>query len=289
MPAQIIDGIALSNSLRVHIADQVLSLKKIGVTPGLAVLLAGADPASRVYVRHKVAACLQTGVHSILENLPADVSESEILARIEAHNLDPNIHGILVQLPLPAHINSRRVIEAISADKDVDGLRIVNAGAWLSGEPGFLPCTPNGCLKILEHIGCQIAGQHAVVIGRSPIVGKPLAMLLLQQNATVTICHSATPNLTQHTLAADVLVSAVGRRHLVTADMVKPGAVVLDVGINRDANGLLCGDVDFAGVRQVASYLTPVPGGVGPMTITMLLTNCLLSAQKASLNHPKTP
>jgi methylenetetrahydrofolate dehydrogenase (NADP+)/methenyltetrahydrofolate cyclohydrolase len=217
----------------------------------------------------------------VLEKYETTMSEADLLARVEALNNDPQIHGILVQLPLPAHIDAQKVIEAISPAKDVDGFHIASAGALMTGMPGFWPCTPYGCMKMLESIGYNLRGKHAVVIGRSNIVGKPMALMLLQQNATVTICHSATPDLKVHTLQADVIVAAVGKRNVLTADMVKPGAVVLDVGMNRNEEGKLCGDVDFDGVSQVASYITPVPGGVGPMTITMLLVNTLESAKRA--------
>jgi methylenetetrahydrofolate dehydrogenase (NADP+)/methenyltetrahydrofolate cyclohydrolase len=207
------------------------------------------------------------------------MTEAELLARVHALNHDNSIHGILVQLPLPAHINSQKVIEAIAPEKDVDGFHVASAGALMTGLPGYWPCTPHGCMKMLEHIGFSLKGKHAVVIGRSNIVGKPMALMLLQEHATVTICHSATPDLKAHTLQADVIVAAVGKRNILTADMVKPGAVVIDVGMNRDDEGKLCGDVDYEGVKQVASYITPVPGGVGPMTITMLLVNTLASAE----------
>jgi methylenetetrahydrofolate dehydrogenase (NADP+)/methenyltetrahydrofolate cyclohydrolase len=245
------------------------------------VILVGDDPASAVYVRNKVKACAETGMHSVLETWPASMSEAELLARVAALNGDPSIHGILVQLPLPAHMDAHKVIEAISPGKDVDGFHVASAGALMTGLPGFWPCTPYGCMKMLESIHFDLRGKHAVVIGRSNIVGKPMAMMLLQKSATVTICHSATANLKAMTLQADVIVAAVGKRHLLTADMVKPGAVVLDVGMNRDDQGKLCGDVDFAGVREVASWITPVPGGVGPMTITMLMANTLDAAERA--------
>ena len=279
MTAQLIDGNALSQHLRTEVSQGVIALKAQGVTPGLAVILVGDNPASQVYVRNKVKACEDTGMHSVLERHGADMSEADLLARIEALNQDPSIHGILVQLPLPAHIDAQRVIEAISPAKDVDGFHIASAGALMTGMPGFWPCTPFGCMKMLESIGYSIKGKHAVVIGRSNIVGKPMALMLLQANATVTICHSGTQNLKALTLQADVIVAAVGKRNVLTADMVKPGAVVLDVGMNRNDEGKLCGDVDFEGVRQVASHITPVPGGVGPMTITMLMMNTLLAAQ----------
>jgi len=280
--AQIIDGVALSQQLRADVARRVQALKARAVTPGLAVILVGDNPASQVYVRNKVKACQDAGLHSVLEKYPAAMPEAELLARIAALNHDPAIHGILVQLPLPAQINASQVIEAISPAKDVDGFHIASAGALLTGMPGFWPCTPYGCMKMLESIHFDLRGKHAVVIGRSNIVGKPMALMLLQKNATVTICHSATQNLKAMTLQADLIVAAVGKRHVLTADMVKPGAVVLDVGMNRNEAGKLCGDVDFDGVRQVASYLSPVPGGVGPMTITMLLVNTLEAAERSA-------
>jgi len=279
MTASIIDGNALSALLRQQVSDKVKSLQTRGVTAGLAVILVGDNPASQVYVRNKVKACEQTGIHSLLEKHDASMTEAELLARVHALNHDNSIHGILVQLPLPAHINAQKVIEAIAQEKDVDGFHVASAGALMTGLPGYWPCTPHGCMKMLEHIGYSLKGKHAVVIGRSNIVGKPMALMLLQEHATVTICHSATPDLKAHTLQADVIVAAVGKRNVVTADMVKPGAVVIDVGMNRDDAGKLCGDVDYEGVKQVASHITPVPGGVGPMTITMLLVNTLASAE----------
>ncbi|MEY2659651.1 MAG: 5,10-methylene-tetrahydrofolate dehydrogenase/Methenyl tetrahydrofolate cyclohydrolase [Pseudomonadota bacterium] len=285
MAAQLIDGLALSRQLRLQFAQQTQSLIARGVRPGLAVILVGDDPASQVYVRNKVKACEEAGFHSLLDRQPATLSEADLLARVHALNADTAIHGILVQLPLPKHIDAQKVIEAISPDKDVDGFHVASAGALMTGLPGFWPCTPHGCMKMLEHIGYDLRGKHAVVIGRSNIVGKPMAMMLLQKNATVTICHSATPDLKHHTLQADVIVAAVGKTRLLTADMVKTGAVVLDVGMNRDEQGKLCGDVDFEGVRQVASHITPVPGGVGPMTITMLLANTLISATRVADAH----
>ena len=282
MTAQRIDGNALSQKLRAEVANRTLALKAKGITPGLAVILVGDNSASQVYVRNKVKACQDSGLHSVLEKYDASLTEAALLARVEALNNDPSIHGILVQLPLPAHIDAQKVIEAISPLKDVDGFHIASAGALMTGMPGFWPCTPYGCIKMLDSIGYNLKGKHAVVIGRSNIVGKPMAMMLLQKNATVTICHSATPNLKEMTLQADVIVAAVGKRNVLTADMVKPGAVVLDVGMNRNDEGKLCGDVDFAGVEQVASYITPVPGGVGPMTITMLLVNTLEAAERVA-------
>ena len=282
MTAQLIDGNALSRQLRADVSTRVATLKTRGITPGLAVVLVGDNPASQVYVRNKVKACEDTGMHSVLETYPASLSEAELLARVNTLNNDPSIHGILVQLPLPAHIDAQRVIEAISPAKDVDGFHIASAGALMTGMDGFWPCTPYGCMKMLQSIGYSLKGKHAVVIGRSNIVGKPMAMMLLQQDATVTVCHSRTANLKALTLQADVVVAAVGKRNVLTADMVKPGAVVLDVGMNRNDEGKLCGDVDFDGVKEVAGYITPVPGGVGPMTITMLMVNTLSSAERGA-------
>lgn len=282
MTAQLIDGNALSKQLRGDVARRVDALKARGMTPGLAVVLVGDNPASQVYVRNKVKACSEAGLHSVLDKYEASMTEAQLLARIEALNQDPTIHGILVQLPLPAHIDAHKVIESISPAKDVDGFHVASAGALMVGQPGFWPCTPYGCMKMLESIGYDLKGKHAVVIGRSNIVGKPMALMLLQQSATVTICHSATRDLKAMTLQADVVVAAVGKRNVLTADMVKPGAVVIDVGMNRDDEGKLCGDVDFEGVRQVAGWITPVPGGVGPMTITMLLVNTLEAAERAA-------
>jgi len=280
MTAQLIDGNALSRQLRAQVSERVAALKARGVTPGLAVVLVGDNPASQVYVRNKVKACEDTGMHSVLEKYDASMTEAELLARVDALNNDPTIHGILVQLPLPAHIDAHKVIEAISPAKDVDGFHVASAGALMVGQPGFWPCTPYGCMKMLESIGYNLKGKHAVVIGRSNIVGKPMALMLLQQNATVTVCHSATADLKAMTLQADVIVAAVGKRNVLTADMVKPGAVVIDVGMNRNDEGKLCGDVDFDGVKEVAGWITPVPGGVGPMTITMLMVNTLESAER---------
>jgi methylenetetrahydrofolate dehydrogenase (NADP+)/methenyltetrahydrofolate cyclohydrolase len=281
--AQIIDGVALSQKLRADVTQRVQVLKARGITPGLAVILVGDNPASQVYVRNKVKGCEDCGFHSVLEKYEASMTEAELLARIDALNNDPTIHGILVQLPVPKHIDASKVIEAISPAKDVDGFHVASAGALMTGMPGFWPCTPYGCMKMLESIGYNLRGKHAVVIGRSNIVGKPMALMLLEKNATVTLCHSATHDLKAMTLQADVIVAAVGKRNVLTADMVKPGAVVLDVGMNRNDEGKLCGDVDFEGVRQVASAITPVPGGVGPMTITMLLVNTLEAAERAAM------
>ena len=280
MTAQRIDGNALSQKLRADVTLRTSALKARGITPGLAVIVVGENPASQVYVRNKVKACHDSGLHSVLEKHPSSLTEAALLERIDALNHDASIHGILVQLPLPENIDAQKVIEAISPAKDVDGFHMASAGALMTGMPGFWPCTPYGCMKMLESIGYDLKGKHAVVIGRSNIVGKPMALMLLQKNATVTICHSATQNLKAITLQADVIVAAVGKRNILTADMVKPGAVVLDVGMNRNEEGKLCGDVDFAGVEQVAGYITPVPGGVGPMTITMLLVNTLEAAER---------
>lgn len=283
MTAQLIDGNALSRQLRSEVATRAAALKARGVTPGLAVVLVGDNPASQVYVRNKVKACEEAGLHSVLEKYDATLTEAELLARVEALNNDPSIHGILVQLPLPAHIDDHKVIEAISPLKDVDGFHVASAGALMVGEVGFKACTPYGCMKMLESIGMKdLRGKHAVVIGRSNIVGKPMAMMLLQANATVTVCHSGTADLGAMTRQADIVVAAVGKRNVLTADMVKPGAVVIDVGMNRNDEGKLCGDVDFAGVKEVAGYITPVPGGVGPMTITMLLVSTVEAAERTA-------
>lgn len=281
MTAQLIDGNALSKQLRGEVAQRAAALTAKGLKPGLAVVLVGDNPASHVYVRNKVKACEDVGFHSVLEKYDATLSEADLLARVEALNNDPAIHGILVQLPLPKHIDDHKVIEAISPLKDVDGFHVASAGALMVGEVGFKACTPYGCMKMLESIGMNdLRGKHAVVIGRSNIVGKPMAMMLLAANATVTITHSGTADLAAMTRQADVVVAAVGKRNVLTADMVKPGAVVIDVGMNRDDEGKLCGDVDFAGVKAVASHITPVPGGVGPMTITMLLVNTMEAAER---------
>jgi methylenetetrahydrofolate dehydrogenase (NADP+)/methenyltetrahydrofolate cyclohydrolase len=280
MSAQIIDGTKIAQQLRGDVAKRAAALTAKGKQPGLAVILVGADPASQVYVRNKVKACEDSGIHSLLEKYEADLTEAALLARIAALNNDPKIHGILVQMPLPKHIDPNKVIEAISPRKDVDGYSVLSAGELLTGLPGFRPCTPYGSMKLIESTGIDLKGKHAVVIGRSNTVGKPMALLLLQANATVTICHSGTADLGYHTRQADVVVAATGRRNTLTADMIKPGAVVIDVGINRDDNGKLCGDVDFAHAKEVAGFITPVPGGVGPMTITMLLVNTLEAAER---------
>ncbi|HEX6296370.1 MAG TPA: bifunctional methylenetetrahydrofolate dehydrogenase/methenyltetrahydrofolate cyclohydrolase FolD [Burkholderiales bacterium] len=278
MAAQILDGKSLAAAVRVRVKEGVSHLAQRGIRPGLAVILAGDDPASRVYVRHKTLACEETGVQSKVFEFKASVSQAELLQRIEALNADPAIHGILVQLPLPHHVDAGRVLSLVSPAKDVDGFHAMNLGALVTGAPGFVPCTPAGVIRLLEHSRVPVAGSRAVVIGRSNIVGKPLALLLLQKDATVTICHSKTRGLEDVARDADILIAAVGRAKLVTREMVKPGACVIDVGVNRGADGKLAGDVDFDAVKNVAGSITPVPGGVGPMTIAMLLENCLRAA-----------
>ncbi|KAB0577443.1 bifunctional methylenetetrahydrofolate dehydrogenase/methenyltetrahydrofolate cyclohydrolase FolD [Ideonella dechloratans] len=282
MTAQVIDGNALSRQLRAEVAQRAAALTARGHQPGLAVILVGDDPASAVYVRNKVKACEDSGVRSVFEKYDASLTEAALLERIAALNADPTVHGILVQMPLPKHIDPHKVIEAIATTKDVDGYSVLSAGELMAGLEGFRPCTPYGCMKLIESTGVSLKGKHAVVIGRSNTVGKPMALLLLQANATVTICHSGTPDLAYHTRQADVVVAAVGRRNTLTGDMVKPGAIVIDVGINRNDEGKLCGDVEFATVSPVASHITPVPGGVGPMTITMLLVNTLEAAERVA-------
>jgi methylenetetrahydrofolate dehydrogenase (NADP+) / methenyltetrahydrofolate cyclohydrolase len=280
MTAQLIDGTLLSRQIRANVAQRAASLAKRGRQAGLAVILVGDSPASQVYVRNKVKACEDNGIYSVFEKYDADLSEVALLARIDALNRDARIHGILVQLPLPPHIDAHKVIEAIAPEKDVDGFHISNAGLLMTGQPLFRPCTPYGIMKMLESIDYPVRGAHAVIVGASNIVGKPQAMLLLQAGATVTICNSKTRDLGHHTRQADILVAATGKRNLITADMIKPGAVVIDVGMNRDDQGKLCGDVDFPRVKEVAGYITPVPGGVGPMTITMLLVNTIEAAER---------
>lgn len=282
MTAQLIDGNALAASMRTDIASRAAALTARGTQPGLAVVLVGDDAASQVYVGKKVQACESAGIHSVLERYEAALSEADLLARVEALNADPRIHGILVQLPLPPHIDAQKVIAAIAPSKDVDGFHVASAGALFTGTPGFWSCTPYGCMKLIESTGIDLRGKHAVVIGRSNNVGKPMALMLLGKNATVTMCHSGTVNLKAHTLQADVIVAAVGRQNTVTADMVKPGAVVIDIGMNRNEAGKLCGDVDFDAVSKVAGWITPVPGGVGPMTVTMLLANTVDAAERAA-------
>jgi methylenetetrahydrofolate dehydrogenase (NADP+)/methenyltetrahydrofolate cyclohydrolase len=280
MTARIIDGKALASTLRAGLVPRVQALDAAGHRPGLAVILVGDDPASAIYVRNKVKACEEVGIRSFLIRLAAAVSEAELLAHIARLNADAAVHGILVQLPLPKHLDARTILETISFDKDVDGLHATNAGLTLMGAPHFRSCTPYGVMKMLESIAYPLEGSQAVVLGRSNMVGKPMAMLLLAANATVTIAHSKTRDLAAITRQADVLVAAVGKRNLVTADMVKPGAVVIDVGTNRAPDGRLVGDVDFDAVREVAGWISPVPGGVGPMTITMLLVNTVEAAER---------
>lgn len=281
--AALIDGAGIARRLRGELALRAASLAAAGHRPGLAVILVGGDPASAVYVRNKVKACEEAGIRSILERYPADFSQEALLARIAALNAESSVHGILVQMPLPKHIAPERVIEAIAVTKDVDGYSIESAGRLVAGLPGFRPCTPWGCMKLIESTGTDLRGKHAVVIGRSNTVGKPMALMLLQADATVTVCHSRTPDLGAHTRTADVVVAAVGRLNVLTAGMVKPGAIVIDVGMNRNAEGKLRGDVDFEGVAQVAGWVTPVPGGVGPMTIAMLLSNTVDAAERSAI------
>jgi methylenetetrahydrofolate dehydrogenase (NADP+)/methenyltetrahydrofolate cyclohydrolase len=284
MPAQLLNGVALSQKIRTEITARAAIVTAKGKRPGLAVIVVGDNPASAVYVRNKVKACEEVGFHSVLERYEAEMDEEALLARIAILNADPAIHGILVQLPLPAHIASERVLEAIASQKDVDGFHVANAGALMVGAPEFKPCTPYGCMRLLESIEYPLRGARAVVVGASNIVGKPMAMLLLQAGATVTICNSKTRDLADHTKDADVLVVATGKPKMITGDMVKSGSVVIDVGINRLPDGKLCGDVDFDTAKYIAGWITPVPGGVGPMTITMLLMNTLEAAEKA-LKH----
>ncbi|MCC7006948.1 MAG: bifunctional methylenetetrahydrofolate dehydrogenase/methenyltetrahydrofolate cyclohydrolase FolD [Ottowia sp.] len=292
MSAQLLDGRILSTHIRKQISQQAATLSAQGHQPGLAVILVGENPASQVYVRNKIKACQEHGLYSVYDVYPDNFTQTDLLARITALNADPRIHGILVQLPLPAHIDSHRVLEAIAPHKDVDGFHIANAGALMTGAPLFRPCTPYGCMKMLESIDAPVRGAHAVIVGASNIVGKPMAMLLLQAGATITICNSKTRDLASHTRSADILVVATGRPRMITGDMVKPGAIVIDVGINRitegENKGKLCGDVDFDSVRNVAGWITPVPGGVGPMTITMLLVNTIEAAQRACTATPQT-
>ena len=278
-PAKLIDGKSLSATLQADIAARAAALTARGHQPGLAVILVGDDPASAVYTRNKVRTCEALGIHSLYERHDAALTQAELLARIDALNADPRIHGILVQMPLPRHIDPHAVIQRIAPKKDADGYSVLSAGELFSGLPGLRPCTPFGCMKLIESTGETLRGKHAVVIGRSNTVGKPMALLLLQADATVTICHSRTPNLAVHTRQADIVVVAAGRRGTLTGDMVKPGAMVIDVGIHKKEDGKLCGDADFASVSAVAGWITPVPGGVGPMTITMLLVNTLQAAE----------
>ncbi|MGM9926206.1 MAG: bifunctional methylenetetrahydrofolate dehydrogenase/methenyltetrahydrofolate cyclohydrolase FolD [Bacillus sp. (in: firmicutes)] len=280
MSATIIDGVEISKKVREDIAAQVVELKAKGVTPGLAVILVGDNQASKTYVGSKEKACKQLGMHSVLITMPETATQEELLGKIKELNEDESIHGILVQLPLPKHIDENQVIETIAPSKDVDGFHPINIGKMLAGQDTFYPCTPYGVMVMLEHIGCDPAGKHAVIVGRSNIVGKPAGQLLLNRNATVTYCHSKTENMPKYTKDADILVVAVGKRNVITSEHVKPGAVVIDVGMNRDDQGKLCGDVAFDEVKEIASYITPVPKGVGPMTITMLMFNTIKAARK---------
>lgn len=285
MSAKIIDGKAISASCREKISNQTANFKeKYGFAPGLAVVIVGEDPASKVYVRNKKLGCEQVGFNSTVHELPENTTKEELNALIDNLNADESVHGILVQLPLPRHLDSEEVIARISPEKDVDAFHESNVGRIMIGNYSFLPCTPAGVMVLLEESGIEISGKECVVIGRSNIVGKPMAMLLLQANGTVTVCHSRTKDLAEVTRRADILVVAIGKADFVTADMVKPGAVVIDVGMNRRTDGKLTGDVDFAGVSEIASYITPVPGGVGPMTITMLLKNTLVAAENSAKN-----
>jgi len=279
MPARILDGKSLAAATLAALKPRVDALAARGVRPALAAILAGDDPASRVYVRNKSRACEQSGLRSELRTFPASVSEPELLDCVRALNADPAVHGIIAQLPLPGGIDPNRVLAAIAPEKDADGFHAQNLGALLQGRPRFVPGTPAGVVRLLEHAGTALAGRRAVVVGRSTIVGKPLALLLLQKDATVTICHSKSRDLESLARDADILVAAVGRANLITAPMVKPGACVIDVGINRLADGRLAGDVDFPAVREVAGAITPVPGGVGPMTVAMLIENTVRAAE----------
>jgi len=281
MTAQILDGNALGQKLRAGFKLRAEELATQGMRPGLAVILVGEDPASQVYVRNKVNACAQAGFYSEKHAYPPDVVPKTVFDKIAELNSDPKIHGILVQLPLPKHFHADAILDAIAPEKDVDGFRAENVGALMQGQPCFIPCTPYGAMKFFEEAGISLKGKEAVVVGRSNIVGKPMAMLLMHAGATVTVCHSQTRDLKAHCHRADILVAAIGKPRMITGDMVKPGAVVIDVGINRLPDGKLCGDVDFESAKEVASFITPVPGGVGPMTITMLLANTLESAERA--------
>ncbi len=279
MSAQILDGKALAAEIRSEVKTQVAALAEKGVSTALAVILVGDDSASQVYVRNKIKACADTGIRSLEFRMPAETTQQQLLAKIAELNADESVDGILVQLPLPKQINADAVISAIDPAKDVDGFHVANAGALVTGKQGFVPCTPFGVMRLIEKSGVNPRGKSAVIVGRSNIVGKPMALLLLAADATVTVAHSCTPDLSAVTRNADILVAAVGRAKLIKADMVKPGAVVIDVGMNRDENGKLCGDVDFAEVKEIAGNITPVPGGVGPMTIAMLMQNTVLAAQ----------
>jgi methylenetetrahydrofolate dehydrogenase (NADP+)/methenyltetrahydrofolate cyclohydrolase len=280
MTAQLIDGAALAAQLRAALKQRAAALTARGRQPGLAVILVGDNPASRVYVRNKIKACTDAGIHSELYEMPADAPEVQVLERIRVLNADAKIHGILVQLPLPRQVSEAKVLDTIAVEKDVDGLHVQSLGSLVVGKDGFAPCTPAGCMAMLDHIRAPLEGREAVVVGRSNIVGKPMALMLLQRSATVTICTSRTRDLASHTRRADVLVVATGKPRLIDGDMIKPGAIVIDVGVNRTAEGKLVGDVDFESARKMAGWITPVPGGVGPMTIAMLLSNTVRSAER---------
>ena len=282
MTARIIDGKALAADVRAEVARRVAALKARGVQPTLAVILVGDNLASQTYVRHKGSDCESVGMRFILDRFAADLPEAALLARVAELNDDPSVHGMLVQLPLPKHIDTNKVIAAISPAKDADGFHVQSAGALMIGLSGFKPCTPYGCMRMLQSAGIDPKGKHAVIVGRSNIVGKPMALMLLQAHATVTVCHSATPDLGVFTRQADILVAAVGRRNTITAELIKPGAAVIDVGMNQNEAGKLCGDVDFDAVREVAGWITPVPGGVGPMTRAMLLVNTAEAAERTA-------
>ena len=287
MTGRLIDGVSLAAKIREEVAKRSATLIAAGTRPGLAVVLVGSDPASQVYVKNKVAACQKAGLHSVLEQYPSSMTQTELLERVRVLNADPAIHGILVQLPLPKHVDAHLVIETIASQKDVDGFHVSNAGLLMTGKPLFRPCTPYAVMKMLESEGVQLRGAVAVVIGASNIVGKPMMLLLQSAGATVTICNSKTRDLGWHTRHADIVVVATGKPRKIDGSMIKPGAVVIDVGINRGADGKLCGDVDFESVIQVASAVTPVPGGVGPMTIAMLLVNTLEAAERAQQNRAR--
>jgi methylenetetrahydrofolate dehydrogenase (NADP+)/methenyltetrahydrofolate cyclohydrolase len=283
MSAKIIDGVAIAREIRADIKRRAETLtSRTGVTPGLAVIIAGRNPASEVYVRNKIRACSDAGIHSRLVRFEDDVTEAQLVAAIDELNADPALHGVLVQLPLPKHIPVRRVLEAISVEKDVDGFHLYNVGGLVLGDTVFPPCTPYGVSKILEHEGIEVEGKNVTVVGASNIVGKPMALMLMQREATVAICHAKTRDLTLYTILADILVVAAGRPNLIVPQMIRNGTVVIDVGINRLPDGRLVGDVDFEGVREKASHITPVPGGVGPMTVTMLLDNTVAAAERAA-------
>ena len=286
MSANIMDGKAVARSIREGLKEEVEGLKKKGIHPGLAVVLVGENPASMVYVKNKGEACRSAGIYSEEHKLPEEMKEADLLRLIDQLNKDPRIHGILVQLPLPAHINKDRILASVSPEKDVDGFHEINMGRLLIGQEGLVPCTPLGIMKLLEHYHIPVEGRFAVVVGRSNIVGKPVALMLLQRNATVTICHTRTKNMGEVCRMADILIAAAGRPGMITADMIREGAVVVDVGINRLDTGKLTGDVDFESASKRAGWITPVPGGVGPMTIAMLLYNTVKAAKMAADSNP---